>query len=252
MDAFIYISKDVAEHHTSKRKSRFKGTIIHNGIDMHKFARQYEYDTISVREELGIKPDQFMVGIIGRIDWWKGHEYFIEAIAKASKQIPSLKGLIIGALEQNVVVDLNRRYLEKLRSLVHALDLENKIIFMGARNDVPRIIASLDLVVHASSRPEPFGLVIIEGMAAGKPVVATAAGGVLDIVEDERNGLLVPCRNSDSMARAILQIISNPDRAKKMGMEAQRRVAEKFTVQHQVTAVQKLYDDILEDPHRRK
>ena len=136
--------------------------------------------------------------------------------------------------------------------MVNSLGLSDKIIFTGSRNDVPRLVAAIDVVVHASSVPEPFGLVIIEGMAAGKPVVATGAGGVLDILEDGLNGLLVPCRDAEAMARAILQIISDPDRAKQMGMAARRCVAEKFTVQHQVMAVQKLYDDILADPKRRK
>ena len=110
---------------------------------------------------------------------------------------------------------------------------------------MPCLVAALDVVVHASSTPEPFGLTVIEGMAAGKPVVATAAGGVLDIIEDGVNGMLVPCKDSKAMARAILQILSDRDKAKKMGLAARRRVTEKFTVQHQVTAVQKLYDSIL-------
>jgi len=105
-------------------------------------------------------------------------------------------------------------------------------------------MSALDVVVHASSVPEPFGLVVIEGMAAAKPV-ATAAGGVLDIIEDGVNGLLVPCKDSKAMARAILQILSDRDKAEQMGLAARRRVTEKFTVQQQVTAVQKLYNSIL-------
>ena len=82
-------------------------------------------------------------------------------------------------------------------------------------------------------------------MAAGKPVVATAAGGVLDIIEDGVNGLLVPCKDSKAMALAIIKILSDRDVAEHIGNAARRRVFEKFTVRHQVTAVQKLYDSIL-------
>ena len=141
---------------------------------------------------------------------------------------------------------------KRLRSLVNTLGLEDTVIFAGARSDVPRLISALDVVVHASSTPEPFGLVIIEGMASGKPVVATGAGGVIDIIEDGVNGLLVPCKDSEAMGQAILQIISDPDRAKQMGLAARQRVTEKFTVQHQVKAVEKLYDDILANSHRKK
>ena len=123
--------------------------------------------------------------------------------------------------------------------------MQEKIIFTGYRSDISRIIAAMDIVVHASSMPEPFGLVIIEGMAAGKPVIATAAGGVLDIIEDGVNGLLVPPQNSKAMAETILQIIYNQDKAQKIGLAARRSVAEKFTVRHHVNAVQKLYDSIL-------
>ena len=106
-------------------------------------------------------------------------------------------------------------------------------------------MAALDVVVHASSQPEPFGLVVIEGMAAGKPVVATAAGGVLDIIQDGVNGLLVPCKDSKAMARAIIKILSDRDKAEQIGNAARQRIFEKFTVQHQVTSVQNLYDSIL-------
>jgi type III pantothenate kinase len=82
-------------------------------------------------------------------------------------------------------------------------------------------------------------------MASGKPVVATAAGGVLDIIKDGVNGLLVPCKDSKAMARAILQILSDRDKAENMGLAARRCVTEKFTIKQQVTAVQKLYDSIL-------
>ena len=132
--------------------------------------------------------------------------------------------------------------------MVKSLHIEDKIIFTGFRRDVSILILALDVVVHASSTPEPFGLVVIEGMAAGKPIVATAAGGILDIVEDGVNGLLVPPKDAKALSRAILQIMSNPDRAKQMGVAARRRVAEKFTVQHQVKAVQELYDTILGVP----
>lgn len=251
VDAFIYISSYVAEYHTSQG-TRFKGRIIHNGIDLNRFTQSY--DTDSVREEFGIKSDQPLVGIIGRLDWWKGHEYFLEAIAKVAKQIPDLRGLIIGSREKNVisVLNRNRQYFKKLKLMVNSLGLSDKIIFTGSRNDVPRLIAALDVVVHASSTPEPFGLVIIEGMASGKPVVATAAGGVLDIIEDGVNGLLVPCRDVKAMARAIFQITFDPQRAKQMGLAARRRVTEKFTIQQQVMAVQKLYDDILANSKRKR
>jgi glycosyltransferase involved in cell wall biosynthesis len=110
---------------------------------------------------------------------------------------------------------------------------------------VPRLMSALDVVVLSSSAPEPFGRVVIEGMAAGKPVVATAAGGVLDIIEDGLNGLLVPCKDSKAMAEAILQLLSDRGKAERMGLAARQRVAERFTVEHHVAKVQSVYESVM-------
>ena len=241
VDAFIYISKDVASHYVSQGESESKGIVIHNGTDVKEFS---QFDTAPVKNEFNCNIDDHLVGIIGRIDRWKGQEFFIKAIAEVAKQIPSVKGLIIGGLKNRKIAD-REQYFNELQSLVKSLGIEEKIIFTGFRRDVPSLIAALDVVVHASCTPEPFGLEVIEGMAAGKPVVATAAGGVLDIIEDGVNGLLVPCKDSKTMASAILQILSDRDKAEQMGLAARRRVIEKFTAQQQLTAVQKLYDSIL-------
>jgi len=246
VDSFIYISNDIAKYHIAQGKLRSKGTVIHNGVNMSEFMKSYNTDF--VRKEFSIKPEESIVGIIGRIDHWKGHEYFIEAMARAIKQIPALKGLIIGELETNVAVDRNRQYLNKLKLLIKSMDLEDKVIFIGFRDDVPRLLAALDVVVHASSTPEPFGLVVIEGMAAGKPVVATAAGGVLDIIEDGVNGMLIPYKDSKAMAQATLKLLFSQDEAKHMGLAARRSIVERFTVERQLRAVEKLYDSILGTP----
>ena len=250
VNGFIYISEDVAKFHTTQGIPKTKGKIIHNGVDINKFDRNYHPD--SVREEFGLKSNQILVGLIGRIDWWKGHEYFIEAMSMVTKQNPDIRGLIIGGLEKSLSLNRNRQYLKNLNSLIESLNLTDKIIFTGFRDDVPRLISALDMVVHASSRPEPFGLVITEAMAAGKPVVATAAGGVPEIIKNGVNGLLVPCRDSVAMSEAILKTVLNPDKARQMGNSARRHAIKKFTTQHQIMAIQKLYDDILINCQRRK
>lgn len=248
VDSFIYISNDIAKHHIDQGKSKTKGIIIHNGLDMKDFTRTY--DTTLVRNELCSTLDEILIGLPGRIAWWKGHEYFLEAIAEVTKKISGLKGVIIGDVTKDSFGH-NQHYFNKLQSIVKSLNIEDKILFSGFCSDVPRVLAALDVVVHASSIPEPFGLVIIEGMAAGKPVVATGAGGVLDIIEDGVNGILVPCKDSKAMAKAILQIISDKGKAKQMSLAARQCVANKFTIQRQVTAVQELYDSMFAAPRHR-
>ena len=89
--------------------------------------------------------------------------------------------------------------------------MSDRVILTGVRSDIPRIMAASDIVVHSASEPEPFGRVIVEAMAAGRPVVATAAGGVLDIIEDQVTGLLVPSKNVTLMAKAIQQFLQNEE-----------------------------------------
>jgi glycosyltransferase involved in cell wall biosynthesis len=125
------------------------------------------------------------------------------------------------------------------------LQLSDHFIFTGFRADVPRIMATSDIVVHSASEPEPFGRVIVEAMAAGRPVVATAAGGPLDIIEDQVTGLLVPPQNAALMAKAIQQLLQNREQATMIGQRAQQVAKERFSVEQHVTAVQRIYQKIL-------
>jgi len=243
VDTFIFISKDVEKYHIDRGKPRAKAAIIHNGVNLSQFTRYY--DAAQVRKEFHCKPDEPLIGLIGTVNYWKGQDYFLEAIAHVAHQFPGLKAMIIGEIGKQNWSYRNRQYFYKLQSLINSLGLKENIIFTGLRNDVPRLMTALDVVVHASSEPEPFGLVVIEGMALGKPLVATSAGGVLDIIEDGVNGLLIPCKDSQAMGRAIIKILSDRNKAQQIGNAARQRVIEKFTVDQQVTHVQNVYDFLL-------
>jgi glycosyltransferase involved in cell wall biosynthesis len=252
VDRFVYISTSVAQGYTKQGVPQAKGAIVHNAVDLDDFgaadetvAVAQETDTRDqVRAEFGWMPQQRLVGVVGRLDWWKGHEYFLEAMAEAVQHIPNLKGLIVGEPQDT---PRNQEYCRNLRSLTQSLGLENTVLFAGFRSDVPRLMSAMDVVVLPSSSPEPFGRVVIEGMAAGKPVVATAAGGVLDIIEDGISGSLVPSKDATAMAAAIVELLSNSEKAHQMGQAARRRVELKFTLQRQVAAIQQIYDTTLAD-----
>ena len=243
VDAFVYISTATAKNYIAQGIPPHKGAVVHNAIDLDEFTPIH--DAASVRREFGWTPQEQVVGIVGRLDWWKGHEFFLEAMAEVAGHVPSLRGLIVGEPENT---PLNREYYQKLQSLTKSLGLEERVIFTGFRSDVPRLLAAMDVVVLSSSAPEPFGRVVIEGMAARKPVVATAAGGVLDIIEDGVNGLLVPLQDSRAMAEAVLGLLSDREKAQQMGSAAYQHVKEKFTVQRQVATIQQLYDVVLRTP----
>ena len=247
VDCFVCISSAIAEHYIAQGMPLTKATVIHNAVDLSEFS--LANDVALVRSELGWTCDERLVGVVSRLDWWKGHEYFLEAVAEVAQHIPNLRGLIVGEPENT---PRNQEYYQMLQSLAKSLEIEDRVVFTGFRSDVPRLLSALDVVVLSSSAPEPFGRVVIEGMAAGKPVVATAAGGVLDIIEDGVNGLLVPPKDSRAIARAILWLLSNPEKAEQMGLAARRRVEERFTVQHHVAAVQSVYDSVLDAARGRR
>jgi glycosyltransferase involved in cell wall biosynthesis len=184
-------------------------------------------------------PDFFRIGLIGRISPWKGQHIFLRAAAEVHKRFPRTRFIIIGA-----ALFGEDGYDQQVRQLPAQLDIQEVVEFAGFRPDVQQAIAELDMVVHASTTGEPFGQVIIEGMAAGKPVVATDGGGVPEIVEDGWTGILVPMGDAPAMAEAICKILADPAQAKAMGARARKRVEDHFTVEETARRVQAVYEEI--------
>jgi len=160
---------------------------------------------------------------------WKGQHIFLQAAARVNKQFPNARFVIIGA-----ALFGEEKYKQEVRRLPSQLGIEHLVEFTGFSANVDQAIAELDLVVHASTIGEPFGQVIIEGMAAGKPVVATNGGGVPEIVENGKTGILVPMGDVQAMADAICRILAEPTLAAGMGSRGRQRVADHFTFSKQL------------------
>lgn len=183
------------------------------------------------------------IGLVGRISPWKGQHIFLQAAAEVLKQYPSARFQIIGA-----PLFAERAYEEELLQLCASLGIEHAVEFTGFVQDVPARVAALTILVHASTTGEPFGQVIIEGMAARKPVVATNGGGVPEIVQDGVTGILVPMGNASAMAAAIKQLLGDPERSARMGLLGRERVLEHFTIQKTAQMVEAVYAQMV---HRR-
>jgi glycosyltransferase involved in cell wall biosynthesis len=181
----------------------------------------------------------FRIGLIGRISPWKGQHIFLQAADQVHCRFPKARFVIIGA-----ALFGEDGYERRVRQLSAQLGLEEVVEFAGFRPDVQRAIAELDLVVHASTTGEPFGQVIIEGMAAGKPVVATNGGGVPEIIEDGQTGILVPMDDAPALAEAICSVLADPEKAKAMGARARQRVMDHFTAKETARRVQAVYEEI--------
>ena len=185
-----------------------------------------------------------VVVLVGRISPWKGQDIFIRAAAIVLQQFPACQFQIVGAaLFGENALDA------ELKQLAASLGVAERIDFMGFRKDVPAIIAGSTLLVHASTVPEPFGQVIVQAMAEGKPVVATRGGGVLEIVDEGNTGLLVPMKDAEAMAQAICQVLADPERAQRMGAAGRARFLERFTIERTVEAIERTYVSMVADQY---
>jgi glycosyltransferase involved in cell wall biosynthesis len=183
-----------------------------------------------------------VVGLVGRLAPWKGQHVFIEAAARVRARFPEARFRIIGA-----ALFGENEYERGLRESVGALGLNETVEFSGFRSDVGQAIAELDVVVHASTTGEPFGQVIIEGMATAKPVIATRGGGVPEIVVDGQTGILVPMNDAAEMARAIEWLLGDAALRDRIGLAGRARVEALFTMDRVAADMQRVFDRVLAD-----
>jgi glycosyltransferase involved in cell wall biosynthesis len=202
-----------------------KSCAIHPGIDVARFDGRGRDE---LRMEWGIG-DEPLVGIVGRLQPWKGQHVFLRAAARIARKNPQAKFVIVG----DAIGGFSAGYPAQLRWLAGELGIEDKVVFAGQRRDVPAVMAALDVFVHAS-RSEPFGIVIVEAMAAGVPVVATRGGGVGEIVVDGTTGTLVDVEDERAMSDAVLRFIADQPFAAAAGREARDRAQACFSVDRMV------------------
>lgn len=210
---------------------------IYNGIDVNRFASA---SSGTIRKELGFDKNLKIIGIIGQIAPHKGSDLFIESAALVSRQYPNTRFLLVGNDFQN------GKYIEELRQISLNLGIGDKVFFLGQRTDIPEIMKDLDIFVLASKN-EPFGLVITEAMAAGLPVIATNAGGAIEIVLNNKTGLLVSPDQPASLANAIGILLENEYLAQTFGKAGQKRAFEKFDLDRMVEEIIAVYSMILEN-----
>jgi glycosyltransferase involved in cell wall biosynthesis len=178
------------------------------------------------------------VGMIGRLAPWKGQHVFLDGFTRAFGR-GSESAVIVGAPlfgEDWYEADLRRR--------AEALGLNGRIVFAGFREDIGRALGEIDILVHASVTPEPFGQVIVEGMSAGLAVVATAAGGPAEIIEDGVDGLLYPPGDADALASRLRDLAADPGLRARLGAAA-RESSKRFTADVAAGQVTRVYERVL-------
>lgn len=216
---------------------REKFATIPSSIPLSLF-RSVQVDLTMKRKEWGLQSEGPVIGTVGRLVPIKGHEWLLKAARRVLLELPHAWFVFIGT----------GPLLEELRQLAEALRIHERVRFLGARQDVPECLAALDLFAFPSLN-EGMGRALIEAMAMGLPVVATRVGGIPDIVTDGETGVLVPARDDGALAGALIGLLREPHRMRKMGSAAKQSVDHRFDVPFMVGSIERLYESVCREKH---
>jgi glycosyltransferase involved in cell wall biosynthesis len=209
---------------------------IHNGIDVDRFVNGRE--PVAGREQDAGK--KLRVGMIGHLAPIKGPEDFIRAAAVVCRSRDDVEFIIAG--EDKSRGGEHRLNLERL---VDELSLNQRVILVGWVEDVAKLLATFDLFV-SPSRSEPFGLSIVEAMAARVPVIATMSEGAREIIDDDQTGRLVPIGEVEALAKAIGELLSDPNERDRLGKNAERAARERFSLERMLEATEQVYQEVIQ------
>lgn len=232
VDRYIAVSNAIKDVLIKDGIPSEKIAVVHDGIDLSRFnGISGDY----LRQEFSVNPSTFIIGNVAHLADHKGHQYLIKSISYVLKEFPDVKFFIVGDGELR----------SPLKELANKLNLNDKLIFTGFRNDVPQFLKFFDLFV-LSSHLEGLCSALLEALAMRKPVVATAAGGVPEIIEDGVNGILVPTKNPEALAAGIISMVRDGDKAKKMGENGRQTVEARFSVEKMVSETVDIYEEVMQ------
>ena len=212
-------------------------SVVYNGFEPESY--QSSISAISeLRQQLNLA-DRFVVGHFSRLSPWKGQHVLIEALSHCPENVTAL--LVGDALfgEQN--------YVEQLHQQVEQLGLCDRVQFLGFRSDIPQLMTMCDLVAHTSTAPEPFGRVIVEAMLCGTPIVAAAAGGVVELIEPGKTGWLSPPGDALKLAEIIQHCQSQPEHAIAIADKAQQSASQRFNLETTNQQIAHLLSQVIRD-----
>ena len=189
-----------------------------------------------------MKPDDLVVGTVGRIKKDKGQTYLLEVVKKLMDVYPNVKFVISGDVFQG-----QDHFSDELKERITDLGLEDSVLLTGFCEDTAELLGSFDIFVSPAIVPEGFGLSILEAMAVGKPVVATALGGPMELVEHNVTGFLTPANDSDGMLRSILKLAEDGNLRNSMGRAGRRRFQQLFARSKFIESFEQLHSGISAD-----
>ena len=225
----VAVSEEVRQRLLKSGVKANKVSMIRNGIDLRPFDRA----SAVVRHELGWDSDR-IVGFVGRLSREKGADIFLDTAARVLAQCPDTKFVVAGDGPDRAELD----------ALIDKLGIRDHVCMLGRCNDMPALYASLDIMVSAS-RIEGLPIAILEGMASRLPLVATAVGEVPTVIQDGRTGVLVPAKDPELLAAAVIELLRNPAKREQLGSAARQLVEDEFSADRMTADYLCLYEDAI-------
>jgi glycosyltransferase involved in cell wall biosynthesis len=207
--------------------------IVHNGVDIHEFkpAERFHPDLLAQRRVLGIPETAPVIGMIANFFPYKGHHEFVIAASEVHRRDPQVRFLCVGN-------DWGLQH--QIEQLCQKLGLAESLIFARENQNISNMIDLIDIQVSASYE-EGFSNVLLEGMASGKPIIATSVGGTPEAVLHNETGLLIPPKDPAALSRAILSLIHKPEFAIMLGENGRKRVEKHFSMEKMIDKLENLY-----------
>ena len=211
-----------------------KVVTVHHGIDVDRFDPR-RYCKASSKEKMGFQKDDFLIGLVGRLQFAKGYGEFLHMAAKLKPEFPRCRFVMIGEATHGEPEEA-----ERILHLVETLNLQDVVVWLGYQEDIPAVLSALDLFVFPS-HAEAFGMALIEAMAMGLPVVASNCDGVLDIIEHQHSGILVPAKDAQQLSAAVADLIRQPELRHKIAVNALERARSYFNQTRMLKNIKDIY-----------
>lgn len=205
-----------------------KAVVIHNGIDIEKFSRYEEKSNFEIKLRTG--KDTLVIGSVGRLHRQKGYEYLIKGSKAILEKFPHIKFVLIGDGELR----------NSLESLCQKIGVYNSFQFLGNQKNIPELLTQIDIFVLPSLW-EGLPLVLLEAMAARKPIVATEVNGITEIIESEKEGLLIPPKDSEALSLALIRLLENDALRKTFALNSYAKVCSNFNITKMIRETENVY-----------
>jgi len=234
VDGVAAISRGVANALATAGVSQRHITVIPSGVDCARFAPPSAEQRAAARRELDLDAEQIAVGSVGALEMRKGHRYLLDALAEVQSRHPAIRGYIAGDGSQRAA----------LEQQAQRLGLGDTVRFIGSIGDPRTLFWAIDIFVQPSVM-EGLGVALLEAMACGLPAIASRAGGMAEVIEDRRSGLMVAAADSAALAQAIEELAESPAMRLSLGNEARHQAAQNFSLQAMAHRTLALYESII-------